>query len=126
VEIGVVSGRWWSGGAGGVGGGHGGRSVSPGCCSSSEPRVHSSCGAGGVERAALASSSPAPAVSGQIEVPLFRLCWMWASTDESHVGFAGKTTTTPSGVVFLLRGVVVVFPTPVDCRGASAVPWWRG
>jgi hypothetical protein len=34
---------------------------------------------------------------------------MWASIGKSHVGSAGKTTTTPSGVVFLLGGIVMVF-----------------
>jgi hypothetical protein len=51
---------------------------------------------------------------------------MWASTSESHVGSAGKMTVTPSGVVFLLGGIVMVFSYSgrlQRCVGCAVVAW---
>jgi hypothetical protein len=51
---------------------------------------------------------------------------MWASTDESIVGSASKVTVTPSGAVFLLGGIVMVFfhsGRLQRCVGCAMVAW---
>ena len=76
--------------------------------------------------AADAKAAHAPGEAPQREGSLLRLVARWASSGESRVGSAGKTTATPSGAVYLLEGVVMVFSHSGQLQGCvgNAVAAW--